>query len=236
VPKTPLLVAGTGWYVSTTSVGSPVEVGRSRGVVFSFLYWTLRPLLELLVLRLRSERAKEIEILVLRHQLQLLERQVTRGQLLPADRALLAAFRRVLPRRAWSTFSVRRPRTCAATARSRRGNQRLHARRGRQADQRASRGRVRPGGAVHRARRERDVRGRRRDGRGARRDVRVRPAGGTAEGDRDGTVLAIGATPGEAYQALDWGEAWPFHSASMTAYGEQRYALSKRSAVASSTA
>jgi hypothetical protein len=40
----------------------------------------------------------------------------------------------------------------------------------------------------------------------------------------DGTVLAIGATPGEAYQALDWGEAWPFHSESMTVYREQRYA------------
>jgi hypothetical protein len=39
----------------------------------------------------------------------------------------------------------------------------------------------------------------------------------------DGTVLALGATPGEAYQALDWGQAWPFHSESMTAYGEQRY-------------
>jgi hypothetical protein len=40
----------------------------------------------------------------------------------------------------------------------------------------------------------------------------------------DGTVLALGATPGEAYQALDWGEAWAFHSESMRAYGEQRYA------------
>src|SRR6266508_223669 len=40
----------------------------------------------------------------------------------------------------------------------------------------------------------------------------------------DGTVLAVGATPGEAYQGIDWGEAWPFHRESMTAYGEQRYA------------
>ena len=40
----------------------------------------------------------------------------------------------------------------------------------------------------------------------------------------DGTVLALGATPGEAYQGIDWGEAWPFHRESMTAYGEQRYA------------
>jgi hypothetical protein len=39
-----------------------------------------------------------------------------------------------------------------------------------------------------------------------------------------GTVLAIGATPGEAYQGIDWGEAWPFHNESMKAYGEQRYA------------
>lgn len=40
----------------------------------------------------------------------------------------------------------------------------------------------------------------------------------------DGTVLAIGAAPGEAYQAIDWGEAWTFHNDSMRAYGEQRYA------------
>jgi hypothetical protein len=39
----------------------------------------------------------------------------------------------------------------------------------------------------------------------------------------DGTVLALGATPGEAYQPIDWGEAWSFHSESMRAYSEQRY-------------
>jgi len=40
----------------------------------------------------------------------------------------------------------------------------------------------------------------------------------------DGTLLAVGGTPGEAYQGIDWGEAWPFHRASMTAYSEERYA------------
>jgi hypothetical protein len=40
----------------------------------------------------------------------------------------------------------------------------------------------------------------------------------------EGTVLAIGATPGEAYEGIDWGEAWPLHNESMNAYGEQRYA------------
>jgi hypothetical protein len=47
----------------------------------------------------------------------------------------------------------------------------------------------------------------------------------------DGTVLAIGATPGEAYQAVDWGEAWPFHEESMTAYSDSGTPTpSKRSA------
>jgi putative transposase len=67
------------------------------------MYWSLRRLLELMVLRRRSEREKEIEILLLRHQLRVLERQVARPTLTPADRALLAAFSRVLPRRAWKT-------------------------------------------------------------------------------------------------------------------------------------
>jgi putative transposase len=56
---------------------------------------------------MRSQRAKEIEILVLRHQLQVLERQVARPQLGATDRALLAAFSRALPRSAWSSFLVR---------------------------------------------------------------------------------------------------------------------------------
>ena len=44
----------------------------------------------------------------------------------------------------------------------------------------------------------------------------------TATGD--GTILAVGATPGQAYEGILWGEAWPFHSESMEAYGEERYA------------
>jgi putative transposase len=75
--------------------------GGCERVAVSLFYWSLRRLLELLVLRRRSEREKEIEILVLRHQLQVLERQVARPQLTQADRALLAAFSRVLPRKAW---------------------------------------------------------------------------------------------------------------------------------------
>ena len=40
----------------------------------------------------------------------------------------------------------------------------------------------------------------------------------------EGTILAIGAKVGEPYVGLDWGDAWPFQTESMAAYGEQRYA------------
>ena len=40
----------------------------------------------------------------------------------------------------------------------------------------------------------------------------------------DATLLVVGATPGQAYQGIDWGDAWQFHSESMPAYREQRYA------------
>jgi len=72
-------------------------------MVLSFAYWSLLRLLELVVLRRRSEREKEIEILLLRHQLRVLQRQVARPQLTQADRALLAAFSRVLLRQRWKS-------------------------------------------------------------------------------------------------------------------------------------
>jgi putative transposase len=58
----------------------------------SLAYWVVRRLFELLILFGRSERAKELEILVLRHELQVLRRQVGRPRLRSADRVLLAAF------------------------------------------------------------------------------------------------------------------------------------------------
>src|SRR6266511_3951146 len=64
----------------------------------SFAYWVVRRLFELLILFGRSERAKELEILMLRHELQVLRRQVGRPRLRSADRVLLAAFGQLLPR------------------------------------------------------------------------------------------------------------------------------------------
>lgn len=73
----------------------------------SALYVVVCRLLELVVLIARGDRAKELEILVLRHELSILRRQVSRPRFEPHDRVLLAGFSRVLPRRAWSVFLVR---------------------------------------------------------------------------------------------------------------------------------
>ena len=67
-------------------------------------YLTLCRSIQLLALLARGEAAKDLEILVLRHQLTVLRRQVQRPRLEPADRALLAAVSRALPRGRWSCF------------------------------------------------------------------------------------------------------------------------------------
>jgi putative transposase len=67
-------------------------------------YLTLCRSIQLLVLLARGDAAKDLELLVLRHQLTVLHRQVPRPRLEPADRALLAAVSRMLPRTRWSCF------------------------------------------------------------------------------------------------------------------------------------
>ena len=70
-------------------------------------YLSLRRSIQLLVLLARGDAAKDLELLMLRHQLSVLRRQVPRPTLEPADRALLAAISRVLPRSRWSRFFVK---------------------------------------------------------------------------------------------------------------------------------
>jgi putative transposase len=61
----------------------------------------------LIVLFTRCDRAKELEILVLRHEVSILRRQVGQARFEPHDRLLLAALSRLLPRRCWNVFLVR---------------------------------------------------------------------------------------------------------------------------------
>src|SRR6266511_6414954 len=54
-----------------------------------------------------QRRHQDMEILVLGHQLLVLRRQVPRPRLEPADRALLGAISRAVPRTRWSCFLVK---------------------------------------------------------------------------------------------------------------------------------
>jgi putative transposase len=67
-------------------------------VAFSFLYLAFRALLGALVRSRRGLDVKDVELLVLRHELEVLRRQVARPTLRAADRALLAAAVCHLPR------------------------------------------------------------------------------------------------------------------------------------------
>jgi len=67
-------------------------------VAFSFLYLAFRALLGALVRSRRGLDVKDVELLVLRHELEVLRRQVARPHLRAADRALLAAAAGHLPR------------------------------------------------------------------------------------------------------------------------------------------
>jgi putative transposase len=75
-------------------------------VLISFCYLVLRRVLQLAALRLRSAEFKELEIVVLRHELGVLRRQVGRAQLRPTDRLFLAAASQLLPRARWRSFLV----------------------------------------------------------------------------------------------------------------------------------
>ncbi|MCA1695809.1 MAG: helix-turn-helix domain-containing protein [Actinobacteria bacterium] len=76
-------------------------------MLWSFVDLVVRNLFALVWLLARSRRSKELEILVLRHELAVLRRHGVRPKLTRADRGLLAALSRSLPRAAWAGFAVK---------------------------------------------------------------------------------------------------------------------------------
>ena len=74
--------------------------------MLSVCYVALQRVLQLIVLLFRSSEFKELEIVVLRHELAVLHRQVQRPTFRGADRLFLTAASRLLPRVRWSSFLV----------------------------------------------------------------------------------------------------------------------------------
>ena len=76
-------------------------------MVLSVLYMLVQRVLALVLLRFRTDLSKDLEIVVLRHELAILRRQVARPKLVDADRIFLAAASRLLARKHWPVFFVR---------------------------------------------------------------------------------------------------------------------------------
>jgi putative transposase len=75
-------------------------------VFLSLCYVVLRRVLQLAALRFRSNEFKDLEIVVLQHELAILRRRTRRPAITWADRLFLAAASRLLPRAHWRSFII----------------------------------------------------------------------------------------------------------------------------------
>jgi hypothetical protein len=97
-------VPGVGWLGARGSVGAPVL----GGCLCSYRSSTSPPAgcsRSSCCSRVATAR-KELELLVLRHELSVLRRQARRPQLAESDRLVLATLSRLMPRRSWQAFIV----------------------------------------------------------------------------------------------------------------------------------
>jgi hypothetical protein len=76
-------------------------------LLLSILYACFRVLADLVLLRCRSGRARDVELLALRHEVRVLRRQVKRNAWRSGDRFVLTALSRRLPHAGWGVFPVR---------------------------------------------------------------------------------------------------------------------------------
>src|SRR5918996_3436760 len=87
------------------TIGPPSR-GRFPFVVVALVYLLLRRLVRLTAISSNEQLDTEVELVVVRHQLRVLKRQVGRPRLRRRERVFMAAMSRVLPRPRWSAFLV----------------------------------------------------------------------------------------------------------------------------------
>jgi hypothetical protein len=75
-------------------------------LLLSFCYLVLRQVFPLAALQARSDDFKDLEILVLRHELAILRRRSRRPAITSLDRMFLAATSRLLPQARWDAFLI----------------------------------------------------------------------------------------------------------------------------------
>ena len=76
-------------------------------MLLSLCYLVLRYILQLTVLRCRSSDCKDLEIIVLHHQLNILRRRTRRPRVTTLDRLFFAAASRLMPETRWRSFIVK---------------------------------------------------------------------------------------------------------------------------------
>jgi putative transposase len=75
-------------------------------VFLSLCYVVVRRVLELAVLCCRSAEFKELELVVLRHEVAILRRRIARPSMTWSDRLFLAAASQLLPKARWRSFII----------------------------------------------------------------------------------------------------------------------------------
>jgi hypothetical protein len=75
-------------------------------MLFAALYSAVRLVLELIQLERKDTAGLKAEVLALRQQVRVLERQIKRARWQPEDRLILSALRERLPRTAWASLLV----------------------------------------------------------------------------------------------------------------------------------
>jgi putative transposase len=87
-------------------LGWPLPQQEEATLLVSLAYQVCRTALRIVCSAMRPADAKDVEIAVLRHQLEVIRRKKGTPRFGSEDRVILSALSRLLPRRRWTAFVV----------------------------------------------------------------------------------------------------------------------------------